>query len=164
MSVDEVVRRVGGYRCDLVEVTGGEPLLQDDAIPLMRALLREGKRVLLETGGSVPIDGVPEGVQRIVDVKCPGSGESHRNLWKNLDSLRADDELKLVLADRPDYEWAVARAREGAWWERCTVLFSAVHGRLDPGELARWVLEDGLPVRVQVQLHKVLWPSVERGA
>ena len=163
LSVDEVVRRVGSYGCELVEVTGGEPLLQPDALRLMRELLDRGHAVLLETGGSLPIDEVPEGVVRIVDVKCPGSGESERNHWENLERLRPADEVKFVIADRADYDWAVDRVRECRLWRRCTVLFSAVQGRLDPGDLARWVLEDRLVVRVQIQLHKVLWPGVERG-
>jgi 7-carboxy-7-deazaguanine synthase len=98
-----------------------------------------------------------------MDVKAPGSGESHRTHWANLDRLQRGDEVKLVLLDRADYEWARALVRERGLAARCTVLVSPVHGRLDPGLLARWVLEDGLPVRVQVQLHKVLWPGVERG-
>ena len=106
MSVDEVVDRVGGFDCALVEVTGGEPLLQPDAIPLMRALLQRGHIVLLETGGSRPVDDVPAGVRRIIDLKCPGSGESAANRWENLRELRDGDELKFVVADRADYEWA----------------------------------------------------------
>ncbi len=163
MSVDEVAETVAGYHCELVEVTGGEPLLQPDAIPLMRELLRRGHRVMLETGGSLPIDDVPEGVLRIVDVKCPGSHESGRNRWENLDLLRRYDEVKFVLADREDYAWAVARVKEHDLLARCVVLFSSVHETLDPGELGRWVLEDRLPVRVQVQMHKILWPGVVRG-
>jgi 7-carboxy-7-deazaguanine synthase len=163
MSVEQVVARVASYGCRLVEVTGGEPLLQPEAVPLLRALVAAGHDVLLETGGSLPVDEVPAGVARIIDVKCPGSGESERNRWQNLDVLRPGDELKFVLADRGDYDWARARIRELALAGRCPLLFSPVHGALDPGELARWVLADRLPVRVQVQLHKVLWPDAERG-
>jgi len=146
-----------------VEVTGGEPLLQPESIDLMRALLDRGFEVLLETGGSLPIDAVPEGVARIVDVKCPGSGESDRNRWDNLDALRRGDELKFVIAGRADYEWATGVVRSRALTERATVLFSPVHGELSGGDLARWVLEDALPVRVQLQMHKQLWPGVLRG-
>ena len=163
MSVEEVVAEVERYHCPLVEVTGGEPLLQADAIPLMRELLRQGCQVLVETGGSLSIEEVPKGVVRIVDVKCPGSGESDRNRWDNLELLEKDDELKFVLADREDYIWASRQVRDRDLPRRCTVLFSPVHGTLPHGLLARWVLEDGLPVRVQIQLHKVLWPGVERG-
>jgi 7-carboxy-7-deazaguanine synthase len=163
MSVAEVVEAVDRFGCDLVEVTGGEPLLQADAIPLMRTLLDRGYRVLLETGGSLPIDAVPPGVSRIVDVKCPGSGESRRNLWENLEQLREGDELKFVVAGRSDYEWAREQIRTRGLDRRAAVLISPVQGATDPGALANWVLEDRLPARVQIQLHKILWPGVERG-
>jgi 7-carboxy-7-deazaguanine synthase len=163
MSVQEVVDRVRAFGCRLVELTGGEPLLQPEAADLMRALLDQGHEVLLETGGSLPIDDVPTGVRRILDVKCPGSGECERNRWENLDALRPGDELKFVIADRADYDWAVAVLRSRSLHERSTVLFSAVHDRLAAGELARWVLDDRIPVRVQVQVHKILWPASERG-
>jgi 7-carboxy-7-deazaguanine synthase len=162
LTVEEVVDRVAAFGCGLVEVTGGEPLLQPEAIELMRSLLAHGHEVLLETGGSLPIEGVPEGVCRIVDIKCPGSGESERNRWENLDALRPGDELKFVIANRADYEWAVGVLRSRAL-HRTPVLFSAVHDRLPAGELARWVLDDGLPVRLQIQIHKILWPASVRG-
>jgi 7-carboxy-7-deazaguanine synthase len=163
MTIDEVVGRVAAFDCPLVELTGGEPLLQPEAIDLMRALIERGHEVLLETGGSLPIEQVPEGVLRIVDLKCPGSGESERNRWENLEALRPGDELKFVIANRTDYDWAAGVLRSRALHERATVLFSAVHEHLPSGELARWVLADGLPVRVQVQMHKVLWPTEVRG-
>lgn len=163
MTVREVVERVRDYGCEWVEITGGEPLLQHDVYELMQALVSERFSVLLETGGSLPIDRVPVGVRRIVDVKCPGSGEVERNHWENLDQLRDGDELKFVLASRDDYEWAARQVRDRTLDRRSPVLFSPVHGTLDPGEMARWVLEDRLPVRVQLQLHKMLWPGVEKG-
>ena len=138
-------------------------MLQAEVIPLMERLLDRGFEVLLETGGSLPIDDVPEGVKRIVDVKCPGSGESARNHWQNLDQLREGDELKFVIADRDDYRWAAEQIASRDLASRATVLLSPVHGDLDPGKMARWVLEDRLPVRVQIQMHNVLWPGVERG-
>jgi len=163
MSLEQVLDEVEAYGCRMVEITGGEPLLQAEAMPLMAALLDRGHAVLLETGGSLPIDGVPRGVQRIIDVKCPGSGESEKNHWANLEQLREGDELKFVLADREDYDWATQQIRSRGLAGRCPLLFSAVRGTLDPGEMARWALADGLPVRVQVQLHKILWPEAERG-
>jgi 7-carboxy-7-deazaguanine synthase len=163
LSVGDVVDRVAAYGCPLVEVTGGEPLLQPESIDLMRALLDRGFEVLLETGGSLPIADVPAGVKRIVDVKCPGSGESDRNRWENLDELRPGDELKFVIAGREDYEWAAAAVRSRGLSEKATVLFSPVHEGLPGGDLARWVLADALPVRVQLQMHKQLWPGVLRG-
>jgi 7-carboxy-7-deazaguanine synthase len=163
MSVEEVVVRVEAFGCSLVELTGGEPLLQPDSIELLRTLVARGHDVLLETGGSVPIEDVPEGVGRIVDIKCPGSGESGRNRWENLDALRPGDELKFVIAHRADYEWAVEVLRSRALNEKSPVLFSAVHDSLPAGELARWVLDDRLPVRLQIQVHKILWPAATRG-
>ena len=163
LSVDDVVARVTAYGCDLVEVTGGEPLLQSEAVDLMRALLDGGLEVLLETSGSLPIDHVPVGVKRILDLKCPGSGEVERNLWRNLEVLRAGDEIKFVISSRSDYEWAADTVRSRGLSARATVLFSPVHDGLSGGELARWVLSDTLPVRVQIQLHKYLWPGVVRG-
>ena len=162
-SVGEVVERVAAFGCPLVELTGGEPLLQPEAIDLMRALLERGYEVLLETGGSLSIESVPAGVSRIVDVKCPASGESERNRWENLEALRPGDELKFVIAGREDYDWAVRLVRSRALLETVPILFSAVHGELSAGELARWVLDDRLPVRLQVQMHKILWPAAQRG-
>jgi 7-carboxy-7-deazaguanine synthase len=162
-TVDAVVDRVGIYGCPLVEVTGGEPLLQPEAIDLMRALLARGYDVLLETGGSLPIEHVPEGVRRIVDIKCPGSGESDRNRWENLAALRPGDELKFVIADRADYDWAAGTLVSRALHEKAPVLFSAVQETMLAGELALWVLHDRLPVRVQLQMHKILWPDAVRG-
>jgi 7-carboxy-7-deazaguanine synthase len=163
MSVEEVLAGVDGHGCRLVEVTGGEPLLQSDVVPLLAALVARGHDVLLETGGSLPIDPVPAGVRCIVDVKCPGSGEVGRNHWPNLERLRPGDELKFVLADRADYDWAVARVRDLRLTERSAVLFSPVHGQLDAARLAGWILADRLPVRLQLQLHKLLWPGLTRG-
>jgi 7-carboxy-7-deazaguanine synthase len=163
LTVEQVVQRVAAHGCALVELTGGEPLLQPEAIDLMDALLARGHEVLLETGGSLPIESVPEGVRRIVDLKCPGSGEADRNRWENLDALRPGDELKFVIADRADYEWAAGVLAARALNQKATVLFSAVHDRLPSGELARWVLDDRLPVRLQVQMHKLLWPAALRG-
>lgn len=163
MSLDEVLEAVRAYGCPWVELTGGEPLLQDEAYPLMQALIDAGYSVLVETGGSLPIDRVPRGVRRIVDVKCPASGEVERNRWENMADLREGDELKFVLAGREDYEWAATQVRERELDRRAPVLFSAVAEGLDAGEMARWVLDDGLPVRVQLQMHKLLWPGVEKG-
>jgi 7-carboxy-7-deazaguanine synthase len=162
-SIDEVLREVRRHDCRLVEVTGGEPLLQSECVPLMQRLLDDGYEVMLETGGSLPIGDVPRGVKRIVDIKCPGSGESGRNRWQNLTELRPGDELKFVLADRADYAWAAEQIRGRSLAELAPLLVSPVHGSLDPADLASWVLEDGLPVRVQLQMHKILWPGVERG-
>ena len=163
LSVEEVLEEVDRHGDGLIEITGGEPLLQADVIPLMQALVALGRTVLIETGGSLPIERVPVGVRRIIDIKCPGSGESERNRWENLEQLRDGDELKFALADRRDYLWAVQQIGSRQLASRCPVLFSPVHDGLDAAELARWVLEDRLDVRVQLQLHKILWPGVPRG-
>ena len=164
MSVEDVVDKVRAYGCDVVEVTGGEPLLQKDVYPLMERLRADGHTVLLETGGHRSITAVPPGVHRIVDVKCPGSGESEKNCWENLAELRSTDEVKFVIKDRGDYEYARRIVRERALHERCgAVLFSPVHGVMNNRELAEWILEDRLPVRLQLQAHKYIWDPSTRG-
>jgi 7-carboxy-7-deazaguanine synthase len=164
MSVDEVMDRVRAYDCNVVEITGGEPLLQKDVYPLMERLLGEGRMVMLETGGHRSVSAVPAGVHRIIDVKCPGSGESEKNCWANLDDLRPIDEVKFVIKDRADYEYARAIVRERSLHERCAaVLFSPVHGVMNNRELAEWILADSLPVRLQLQAHKYIWDPSTRG-
>lgn len=163
-SVDDVVAEVLGHESDLVEITGGEPLLQPAVYPLMERLLAAGQTVLLETGGHIGIERVPAGVIRIVDVKCPASGESSRNEWSNLDRLGARDEVKFVVQDRADYEFARDVVRRFDLPRRVgAVLFSPVHGVLSPRVLAEWVLADRLPVRVQLQVHKYIWGSEAKG-
>jgi 7-carboxy-7-deazaguanine synthase len=163
-EVEEVVSRVKAYGCPVVEITGGEPLLQKDVYPLMRRLLDEGLDVLIETGGHLSIAEVPEGVVRIMDVKCPGSGESHRVDWSNLDRLRPSDEVKFVLRDRADYEYARGVVATYRLVERtAAVLFSPVHGVLEPRLLAEWILADRLAVRLQLQAHKYIWDPAARG-
>ncbi len=160
---EDVLEEIRRYPCRLVLLTGGEPLSQRAAFPFVTRLADGGWQVLVETSGHVPLDGLDPRASAVMDVKAPGSGETHRMEWRNLDLLSAKDEVKLVLADRGDYEWARELVRDRRLDERCPVLFAPVHGRLDPGELGRWILDDGLPVRLQVQLHKYLWPGAERG-
>lgn len=164
MSIDEVVSQVEAFECPVVEVTGGEPLLQKDVYPLMQRLLDEGFTVMLETGGHISIERVPAGVIRVMDVKCPGSGESHRNDWSNIERLEPDDEVKFVIKDRTDYEFARdVTARHNLTGRTRAVLFSPVHGVLDPKELAAWILADRLTVRLQLQAHKYIWDPQTRG-
>ena len=163
-SIDEVLEDVREYRCDLVEVTGGEPLLQEDVYPLMDRLLAGGHTVLLETGGHRSIARVPAGVIAVVDVKCPGSGEADKVDWENLARLRPHDQVKFVIADRADYEFARdVLARHDLASRTSAVLFSPVHGALQPRDLSEWVLADRLPVRVQLQVHKYIWGATVRG-
>jgi 7-carboxy-7-deazaguanine synthase len=164
MSVDDVLAQVEAHGCPVVELTGGEPLLQADAYPLMERLLASGKTVMLETGGHVSLARVPREVVKVMDVKCPGSGESHRMDWDNLERLAPHDEVKFVLRDRADYEYArdVVRTHDLAA-RAAAVLFSPVHGVLDPKQLSEWVLADRLPVRLQLQVHKYIWDPNTRG-
>lgn len=164
MSVTDVLARVEEYECDLVEITGGEPLLQRDVYPLMQQLLDSGRTVLLETGGHLSIKDVPASVIRIVDVKCPGSGEAAKNHWENLDLLTRQDEVKFVIRDRADYEYARDVVADHALVGRtAAVLFSPVHDVLPSKDLAAWMLEDRLQVRLQLQAHKYIWGADVRG-
>ena len=163
-TVEDLMAEVDRFNCDLVEITGGEPLLQDDVYRLMDHLLASGRTVLLETGGHRSIEQVPAAVIKIVDVKCPGSGESHRNDWENLNRLAAHDEVKFVIKDRADYEFARDVLESHHLAGRCAaVLFSPVFGVLDPKVLAGWMLADGVPARLQLQLHKLIWSPDQRG-
>jgi 7-carboxy-7-deazaguanine synthase len=164
MELAEVLAEVERFACSTVEVTGGEPLLQKETPALMRELLARGKTVLVETGGHISLDRVPPGVIRIMDIKCPGSGESHRMDWTNIDRLQPRDEVKFVIADRGDYEYAREALSRHELADRVTaVLFSPVHGVLDARTLAEWVLADRLPVRLQLQVHKYIWAPDTRG-
>jgi 7-carboxy-7-deazaguanine synthase len=164
MSIDEVVAEVDRHGCDMVELTGGEPLLQKDVYPLIERLLAQGRTVLVETGGHLSLARVPAAVHTIMDVKCPGSGQSHTTDWDNLSRLDANDEVKFVIRDRADYEYACdVLARHPVAGRVAAVLFSPVHGVLDPKTLSEWVLDDRLPVRVQLQVHKYIWSPETRG-
>ena len=164
MSVDEVLSEVDRYECGTVEITGGEPLLQREVYPLMERLLASGKRVLIETGGHRSIEHVPSGVIRIMDVKCPGSGEAGKVDWENLQRVTSRDQIKFVIKDRTDYEYArdvVSRERLPGRVD--AILFSPVHGVQDARQLAEWILADRLPVRLQLQAHKFIWSPDTRG-
>jgi 7-carboxy-7-deazaguanine synthase len=164
MAVEDVLARVAALGVPLVELTGGEPLLQKEAVPLMAALIAAGHEVLLETGGHLSVADVPARVVRIVDVKCPGSGEASKMHWANLDLLQRHDEVKFVIRDRADYEYARDVVMTRALSDRvAAVLFSPVHGVQDPQALAAWILADRLAVRLQLQLHKFIWSPETRG-
>ena len=158
MSIEAIVAEVEriGKGCKLVELTGGEPLLQKEMGPLAECLLEGGYTVLCETSGSLDVSVLPSAVIKIMDIKCPGSGEAEKNLWENLDRLGPDDEVKFVVRDRADYDWAVAVISERDLAQR-KLLFAPVWGGLEPQELASWMLEDNVPARLQVQLHKYIW-------
>jgi 7-carboxy-7-deazaguanine synthase len=163
-SVDEVVAEAHAYGIPMIEVTGGEPLVQKNAIPLMQKLVDLGHEVLLETSGSRSIAEVPAAVHVILDFKPPDSGEARANLWSNVDLLRQKDEVKLVIASRGDYEWARDRVLEHGLIDKVgAVLFSPVWGAIEPKDLVAWILADKLNVRFQLQMHKVVWPAEARG-
>lgn len=163
MSVDEIIETVSSFGVKLVEVTGGEPLFQEATPALTRLLMERGHKVLVETNGSLDISVLPEGAVRIVDIKCPSSGESHSVRWENIWGLRDEDQIKFVISDRHDYEWARGIVAERFGMTRNEILFSTVFGELPPRNLVRWILDDGVPVRFQLQIHKYIWPHDARG-
>ncbi len=163
LSIEEVLARVEAYHCPLVEVTGGEPLVQKNSLLLLKALCDAGYEVLLETGGHKDIGSVDPRVKRIMDVKCPSSGESSKIHWPNLQKLSRSDQVKFVIGDRVDFEFARDIVQKYRLTEICPVLFAPVFGVLDNRQLAEWILEEHLAVRLQLQLHKYIWPPDARG-
>jgi 7-carboxy-7-deazaguanine synthase len=156
-AIDDILAEVASHGAKHVCVTGGEPLAQKRCLILLRKLCDAGYEVSLETSGALDVSAVDPRVRKVMDLKAPDSGESQRNLWSNLDHLLPHDQIKIVIASRADYEWARAMLDEHALAQRCMVLFSPVHGAVDPRELAEWIIADKLPVRFQMQLHKLLW-------
>jgi 7-carboxy-7-deazaguanine synthase len=162
MSLSAILEETGRHGARYVTVTGGEPLAQKGCLELLRTLCDAGYEVSLETGGALDVSGVDARVMKVLDIKTPGSGEAGKNLWRNLDYLQAKDEIKFVLCDAADYEWAKQVVQEHHLEQKCGVLFSPAQGQLSPAQLAEWILRDRLPVRLQLQLHKLLWGN-ERG-
>jgi 7-carboxy-7-deazaguanine synthase len=163
IELPEVVRRVRSYHCPLVEITGGEPLLQEEVLTLMTDLADRGFTVLLETSGALDISAVDRRVHIIMDLKCPDSGECEHNRWSNLELLKSTDEIKFVIASRHDFDWASDAVRARSLQAKCTVLVSPAFGRVEPIDLASWLLESGLQARMQLQLHKYIWEPTARG-
>ena len=163
MPVDEVLSVVAGYPAKLVEVTGGEPLEQEEVYPLMHSLLDRGYSVMLETGGHLSVARVPTPVIKVIDIKCPDSHEGHTVCWENIALSEAHDEFKFVISSRSDYEWSKGVYLEKLCRKSNPVLFSPSHADLPPADLARWILADGLPVRLQLQIHKYIWGPDARG-
>ena len=163
MDLDSILHRVRDYQCDLIELTGGEPLLQKETPLLIKRLLDEGYRVLIETGGSLDIGMLDPRTIVIMDLKCPGSDMTHAMRWENLFQLKPADEIKFVVADRTDYLWAKDIVERHALADRHSVLFSPVFGIMEPRQLAAWILEDGLKVKLQLQIHKYIWEPETRG-
>lgn len=163
MSFMEILDEVDKYNCRLIEVTGGEPLLQEGVLSLLKLLEDEGRIILLETGGHMDISNVDARVTCIMDIKCPSSGESEKMRWKNIDLLKPLDEVKFVIADRKDYNWAKKIIKKYSLAKRCTMLMSPVFGRISNQELAEWILDDRLNIRLQLQIHKYIWDPQKRG-
>jgi len=163
MSLNEVLSAVTAYPARLVEITGGEPLEQEEVYPLMDALLNNDYRVMLETGGHIPVNRVPGPVIKIIDIKCPDSREGHTFCWDNLDLAEPHDEFKFVISSRADYDWSKMIYLEKLRGKPHPVLFSPAHDDLQAVNLARWILDDGLPVRLQLQIHKYIWGADVRG-
>jgi 7-carboxy-7-deazaguanine synthase len=164
LALSEIAERVRSFSCPLVEITGGEPLLQKNVLPLMTLLADAGLTVLLETSGAHDISKVDARVHRIMDLKTPGSSECHRNLWSNIAHLTARDEVKFVIGSREDYEWSREKVRELDLRARChAVLFSPIFGRIEPRQIVEWMLADRLDVRFQLQMHKFIWAPTQRG-
>jgi 7-carboxy-7-deazaguanine synthase len=163
-KLSQIVEAVAAFQCPLIEITGGEPLLQKNVLPLMTMLADAGHTVLLETSGAHDISGVDPRVHRIMDLKTPGSGESGRNLFANIEYLTQRDEVKFVIGSREDYEWSREQVTRFGLAQRCrAVLFSPIFGRIDPREIVEWILADKLPVRFQLQMHKFIWTPTARG-
>lgn len=163
MTLDLIMAEVEKYNCELVELTGGEPLLQHDIYELATRLADAGHTVLIETGGHRDISKLDARVIRIMDLKCPASSECEKNLWSNLEHLRPIDEVKFVIADRGDYEWTLKTIREHCLEDRAKLLISTAFGLVEPSQVVGWMLEDKLRARFQLQLHKYIWPPEERG-
>jgi 7-carboxy-7-deazaguanine synthase len=163
-TLPEIVDAVKAFDCRLVEITGGEPLLQKNVLPLMTMLADAGQTVLLETSGAHDISAVDSRVHRIMDLKTPGSGECERNLFANIKYLTQRDEVKFVIGSREDYEWSREKVHHHNLVDRCgAVLFSPIFGRIDPREIVEWILADNLRVRFQLQMHKFIWSPTKRG-
>jgi len=162
-NITDIIDEIRTFQCKLVEITGGEPLLQKNVLPLMSRLCDSGFDVLLETGGHHDISTVDKRVQRIMDIKCPSSAESDKNHWENINYLTENDQVKFVMGNREDYEWAVDKVNRYRLTHICPVLFAPVYKKIDLKELAEWILRDHLNVRVQLQIQKYIWPAEQRG-
>ncbi len=164
LTIDEIITQVANYDCKLVEITGGEPLVQmEECLELMKRLSDNGYEVMIETGGSLPIKNIDKRVMIIMDLKCPSSGMVKKNLYENIEHLKPIDELKFVIGNREDYKWSKDQIRKYSLTKKCNVLFSVVFGKLEPVTLVNWIIEDNLNVRFQLQMHKYIWHPEIKG-
>ena len=163
MEIAQIMSEIQQWDCNLVEVTGGEPLFQEECIDLLHELINSNYEVMLETGGSLSISDVPKKVIKIVDFKCPSSKMEKKNLWSIVDDLQGHDEVKFVIGNREDFDWAKDKITEYSLDKICTLLFSPTFGEIDPQLIVEWILADNLPVRMQMQMHKMIWSPEEKG-
>ena len=163
MEIDDIMSEIQQWDCNLVEVTGGEPLFQEECIDLLNELVISKYEVMLETGGSLSVSYVPKNVIKIVDFKCPSSGMEKKNLWSTVDNLQPHDEVKFVIGNREDFDWAKEKITEYSLDKKCTVLFSPTFGEIDPQQIVGWILAENLPVRMQMQMHKMIWNPDKQG-
>ena len=163
MAIDAIIDQVKKYDCKLIEITGGEPLFQDECLDLMKQLCDEGFDVMLETGGSLPIQNVDKRVMTILDLKCPSSNMMKKNLYENLNYIKPTDEIKFVIGTLEDYEWAKEIISKYNLIKKCSILFSVVFSILEPVKLVEWILKDNLQVRFQLQSHKFIWEPSKKG-
>ena len=163
MEIAQIISEIQQWDCNLVEVTGGEPLFQEECIDLLHELINSNYEVMLETGGSLSISDVPKKVIKIVDFKCPSSKMEKKNMWSIVDDLQGHDEVKFVIGNREDFDWAKDRITEYSLDKICTLLFSPTFGEIDPQQIVEWILADNLPVRMQMQMHKMIWSPEEKG-
>ena len=163
MEITDIMSEIKRWDCNLVEVTGGEPLFQEECIDLLNELVNSNYEVMLETGGSLSISNVPKKVIKIVDFKCPSSKMVKKNLWSIVDDLQPHDEVKFVIGNREDFDWAKDRITEYSLDKICTLLFSPTFGEIDPQQIVEWILAENLPVRMQLQMHKMIWSPEEKG-
>jgi len=163
IEIPEIMAEIKQWNCNLVEVTGGEPLFQDECIDLLNELTNQNYEVLLETGGSLSISDVPIEIVKIVDFKCPSSGMEKKNLWSIVNDLQPHDEVKFVIGDREDFDWAKEMLNKYSLNEKCSILFSPTFGKIDPSLIVEWILEGDIPVRMQLQMHKHIWESEVKG-
>ena len=163
IEIPEIIAEIKQWNCNLVEVTGGEPLFQDECIDLLNELTNQNYEVLLETGGSLSISDVPIEIIKIVDFKCPSSGMEKKNLWSIVNDLQPHDEVKFVIGDREDFDWAKEMLNKYSLNEKCSILFSPTFGKIDPSLIVEWILDGDIPVRMQLQMHKHIWESEGKG-
>tara|TARA_B100001250_G_scaffold203752_1_gene174789 strand:+ start:54 stop:695 length:642 start_codon:yes stop_codon:yes gene_type:complete len=163
LDIKQIIKKVNSYKCDLVEITGGEPLLQKNCIKLIDELEKNNKKVLIETGGSLPIKNISKNTHIILDLKCPSSNMESKNLWDNLDYIKKTDEIKFVIGNKTDYDWVKKIIKKHNLEKKCLLLISPVHNKINKEKIINWILKDNLKVRFQIQLHKEIWDKDKKG-